>query len=476
MISLVNVIFLSSFVLIIFLFSVPISSYFSQDDFFHFRTIMDKNFTDIPSFFIDRNYESGFFRPLSRQTYNLIMYKVFNLNPLPYHLVNLILIGILNILTFLIVRKITNNVKIAILSVVIFAISAVHSIEIYYLSSVQTLLASMFIGFSTYLFLSDKKVYSVIFFILGLLCHEIAIVLPGFILMVSILKGEKIKNIFLNLFPFATISVIYLILASSFVNLPKQAVYQPIFHPKAIINSLSWYTLWSFNFPEILSDFVGSNFSLNPNFIKWYGEYFRIVSISFIIILSVLFLFIVKFYRQIFKKELAYFLGGFIISIGPFLFFPQHKFIYYLSFTTVWFSAILALVFVSGGKTLFGKVLIVIAILSLLLISYQTTGLYKSTYWAAKRAEAAKFLAADIKKTFPNIEKNSIFYIKNDPDYPNIASEWGNSSKQAFYILSGADAFKLIYNDSTVTVYYEDIKKPPEDTKDIKIYTAKFPY
>ena len=114
---------------------------------------------------------------------------------------------------------------------------------------------------------------------------------------------------------------------------------------------------------------------------------------------------------------------------------------------------------------------------ALFLISYQTSDLNRITYWAAKRASAAEYLLKNIKSSYPNPDKGQIFYFKNDPSYPFIAKEWGSSSKQAFYVLSGANALQLIYKDKNIRVFYEDINFPPNEING-KILTikAEFPY
>src|SRR2546430_2497533 len=96
-----------------------LTSYFSQDDFFHLNEISEKRYLDIPTFFIFRQTSFGFYRPLSRETFNLLMLKTFGLNPLPFHLVNLGLILSISFLVFLISKRIFNSQLISVLSTII---------------------------------------------------------------------------------------------------------------------------------------------------------------------------------------------------------------------------------------------------------------------------------------------------------------------------------------------------------------------
>lgn len=478
------------FLLLIFLpillFQQSLFSYFSQDDFFHLRVIMDKKVADLPGFFLSRQQEYSFYRPLSREFFNLVMYQLFALNPLPFHLVNLILIIFNTFGTLFLVKKISQQITTAFLAGVLYSVNAVHSVELYYLASVQTLLATFLMLVTILIFLSfletlNKKIYffSLLIFVLALLSHETAIILPGilFLLVMLLAKNKnQLIHYFFYLVPFFLLVLLYFSRTSLFNGLPGEQVYQPIFSIKSIFNSLMWYVLWSFNLPEMLVDFIGPNFAVNPNLIKWYGYYLKIVLPLLLgIALSILyFFFLLRKRNQILKISIFYFLS-FLTALLPFLLFPQHKSIYYLSFAMIWFSSLLALVIAPFWQS--KKIWIMLIIFGFIIISYLTAKLNGLTYWAAKRAVAAKYILNDFQKHYLKLEKNSVIYIKNDPNYPFIAKEWGSSSKQAFYILSGSDAFKLLYHDLTLRVYFEDVNQAPDnDVKEIVYYLAKFPF
>lgn len=452
---------------------------------------MTKDITDIPSFYVSLQNEYAFYRPLSRETFNLLMLRTFKLNPLPFHVINYLLIIFNSILCFTLVKKISGEKILAIFSSLLFSLSAIHSIELYYLASVQTLLSTFFLllslYFYTYLLIKKNiKIYllSILFYIFALLSHETAIVLSGILFVLTIFfkinKKFSIKNIY-YLIPFIFITVIYLFSTGLFNHLPSQKVYAPIFSLKSIINTLSWYILWSFGLSEIIIDYVGPKFQINSNLLKWYSDYIQIVISSFVmLVLSII------YYVYAYKRKLLnniYFLlviaFAYILSLSPFLFFPQHKSSYYMSFSTIWFSIFIAIILnIVWQNQKLAKIWVMIWIFLFAIISFQTSSLDKLTYWAAKRSVAAEYLLKNIKKTYPTLQNNAVFYIKNDPKYPFIAKEWGGSSKQAFYILSGADALKLTYNNPNLKVFFEDMDKLPANINQFQIvsYTAKFPY
>ncbi|MFC1625804.1 hypothetical protein ACFL1Q_02100, partial [Patescibacteria group bacterium] len=106
------------------------------------------------------------------------------------------------------------------------------------------------------------------------------------------------------------------------------------------------------------------------------------------------------------------------------------------------------------------KVLATLFVISVLFLNFWSTKLAFKTYWAINRANIAKSFIAEIADLYPTLPKGAKLYIKNDPNYPILGKEWGGSSKQASIILSGSDALQMVYNDSTLTVFYEDIQKP----------------
>ncbi len=447
---------------------------------------MDKNITDIPSFFTESLVGQTFYRPLSRETYNLIMYKLFGLNPVPFHMVNLFLILVNVRLLSLFVKNLTGNSLPAIFTAFIYLFSSVHDIELYYLASVQTLMMTTFALVSLLFYLKFLKsrilnyyLASILSFLLALFCHESAIMVLAMIFLITFVNRGGIRQKVRFLFPIVILGFLYYLSVWDRSNLPNQQVYKAIFQPKAVLNTLSWYVLWSFGLPEMLVDFVKPKLVLKSEFILWYGDFAKIVFPLTFFVVSILSIIIWSLRKIIFAKDFLFFIASFLISISPFLFFPQHKFVYYLSLPIIWFSAalglILALLWRVGN---FQKGIAACILLAFMMISFETISLNSKTHWAAKRAKSAEVLIEQFKKDYPSVSKASIFYITDDPNYPVIAKEWGTSSKQAFYILSGSDALQLLYKDPSIKVYYEAIENPPKNLSQNKIIslTAKFPY
>lgn len=469
----------------------PLNSYFSQDDFYHFSEIWQMNFSDIPPLFIPGAATTQFYRPVTREIYNMLMYKTFGLNPLPFHFANLLLI-ILNGLIFItILKKLSVGKFEIIFTAAIYFFSAVHSIQLYYLSAIQTMISTFFVltAILSYIISREKGARSyylltVILYVLAILSHESSAILPvliGFYELVNLPKWSinNFKKIFYLILPFAIILLVRILISILFLEMPEEQVYKPVFAIGPVFNTLVWFTLWTFGLPEMLTDFATLSLNFNPNLFKFYSYYTNTVFPLFLLILITILLTLLGKINNNLKDKNLWFLGlSYAISLSPFLFFPNHKFVYYLTLPVLFFSGFCGLLL--GKYWYLGrshKFLIITFLVGYLAISYQTINLNKITHWAAKRAQSANFLVRDIKNKFSNSAKGSVFYIKNDPNYPFIAKEWGTSSKQAFYILSGPDAFRLIFNDPDIKTFYEDITGPPKDSpKNLLIYEAVFPY
>jgi len=135
----------------------------------------------------------GSYRPMV----NLIFwlnYQIGGLNPLPYHLTNLIFhIGVcflIYLLVLLLFEEFAEKKSIAILAALFFSILPNHSEAVVWIASVCDPIASFFYILSFYLYILFRKkdkflllIFSVVSFILGLLTKEITMTLPLLILV-----------------------------------------------------------------------------------------------------------------------------------------------------------------------------------------------------------------------------------------------------------------------------------------------------
>lgn len=224
----------------------------------------------------------------------------------------------------------------------------------------------------------------------------------------------------------------------------------------------------------MLIDFVLPSFKLNPNLMRYWGRDFTIIFISFATPILILAINTIKLFineKQFFKdKRFWFFVFWFPVTLLPVIFLPQHKSSYYLALSLSALWTVVGLITFAGYR--FFKVIFVIAAL---LLFATTANLATTTYPAAAWGKLAEKIIKEITTAYPTLPKGAVIYFKNDPNYPNLTTEWGGSSRQVSFILNGSDALALIYKDPTIQVYYEDLDQPPENISGAKIYeiTAK---
>ncbi len=440
------------FVLAIYL---PIFSlYFTQDDFFHLKMGMISSGGDFFRFFSFQNpYGYSFYRPLTTQVYTFVVKSLFGLQPFFFHLVSFLFFLANIFLVFKIFGKLFKS-KSPILPLggaFLYAINASNLGSLAYISNFQEIGMAFFLFLSFWLYLENKRI-APLFFVFSLLSKESAIALPLILLGYEFLLGKKEWR---KTLPFWLVLGFYLVFRIG-GGLPDTSVYQLDFNLKRIINSYFWYLLWGIGLPEMLIDFVGPGLKIDPRFILWYRREAQIMFSASFLFLIILALGILRSSKKEKSKEL-FFLLWFLVGLLPVIFWPWHKFSYYLT------VPLLGLIgfFVVLLKNL-PRVLMFVGVFLLLVISLTTISLSWDTYWVITRAKIAENLVNDLKQEYPELPRGASLYFENDPDYPLIIG-FGNSSTQAYYTLSGENGPQVIYDDLSLKVYYEDIEKPLEE-------------
>lgn len=174
------------------LFSPLINNYFVGDDFTWLRWAAScsdncNKFTEILGYFTDS--DGFFFRP-GTKIYFLLMYSVFWLNQVVYHLVSILLHFAVASIFFLILRKLFKNNALSLIGALLFLVLSGILEGVYWISSTGYLFNAFF-GLSGLLFYmtwkeKNKLGYFILSFMsisLSLLFHEMGVVYP--ILLIS---------------------------------------------------------------------------------------------------------------------------------------------------------------------------------------------------------------------------------------------------------------------------------------------------
>ncbi len=167
--------------------------------------------------------QTTYYRPLNRLTY-VLDYQLFGLNPIGYHVENLLLhlAGVL--LLFLLARKLFGKEIPAFLAALLFAVHPVNSEAVNFLSARNTLLSTLLILASFMIYLGDEDrrknlpryFLSGLLYFLALLSKETALMFVPFLLAYEIRTfrdlREGIRWRMLSLSPFILFTIFYLLL------------------------------------------------------------------------------------------------------------------------------------------------------------------------------------------------------------------------------------------------------------------------
>lgn len=467
--------------------------YFAQDDFFHFKVSLTdgsfKQFLNLFAFYPSEEKYIAYYRPIFREVLFNILYNLFGLNHIPYRVLHFIIHFINIYLVYTLTQKIFQKKQIAFFVSFFFGISSAHIGTLYW--GIQILGVTMLIISTLILFIKFLETYknkflisSFLTFLLALGSHELAAVTP--ILLVGLifiyLPSKSVKINIFRLLPFFLIVIPYVYLDITKTGYSsKDLQYSPVINLKTTLNTFTWYSGWSLGLPEMLVDFVLPGLKLNPDLMRYWGNYFLIIFPTFavsLIFLWLLIIYLLLVKRNIFyTKKFLFLLLWFPLSLLPVLFLPLHKFTYLLSSSLPAFWGSIGFIIFNAYWYLKKKFpnlaisVLMIFTISIFLLNITSILLGHSTYWAAQRGKIAEKLILEVTSKYPTIPKGSVIYFTNDPIYPYVAKDWGGSSKQASVILSGSDALQLMYKDPTLKVFYEDLGGIPKEFSQDRIFT-----
>ena len=207
------IIFLIIVACLIFHFNALFGDFVWDDKIFIVPNPYMKSFKFLPTFFLNafwkigiKNIISEYYRPLLAASF-MMDYSIWRLNPLGYHLTNLIFHTLASILVFLFVDALLKNRLIACFSGFIFSVHPIHVEVVSFISGRVDSVPLVFFLLSLLLFLyyiSSKKtilyVFSLVSFLVSLLAKEMAVTLPFIVLCIDYLFLSKcdIKQVLRN--------------------------------------------------------------------------------------------------------------------------------------------------------------------------------------------------------------------------------------------------------------------------------------
>lgn len=208
-------------ILAAFCFRSSLNNYFVADDFIWLRWAAISSIRNIEDFFF--NSYGFFYRPLAKTLF-LFIQPISSLQPEGYHLVSLFFHFLGAIAAYFLTLKLTKKKLIAFITASLFLLHPIHEENIFWISSLSILMASVFylLSFLFYLSWREEKriskfgfwIISLILFILALCSHELAVTLPLALIFYDFLYKKhqnKIWEEFLSYLPYILLIPSYLL-------------------------------------------------------------------------------------------------------------------------------------------------------------------------------------------------------------------------------------------------------------------------
>ena len=453
------------------LYSPSLFNFFSHDDFFHLKISRAENLADFVNFFNLITAPEGFghFRPLTTQVFYSLSY-IFNLNPISLHIISFIAFFAVIFLVYKTINVILKDGKTSLIGAFLYGTSSIHFGHLYYLGAFQELGFALFffagnLAFIKYLRTGRIRygVLTTLAFMGTLLSKESAVIfLPTLMLVYFFVKfKESIKPKKFSLASFLVLNslflILYLYLHTFYYGFAKGDSYIWDFSTK-VLNTIFWYGLWSFNLPEMLVDFVGPGFNVNPNLMKYYGREIIPIVVLFALLLLILCFALFQSLRGAQRRSnlLLFSIIWFLLTLLPYSFLPWHKFTFEL--TVPLFGIVLAL---SLLLRLSNKKLTVIFLFTWFTLSLLTNILTYKTHWIVSGGRAAHEVKQYIDKNYLSLVGKQIIFYDTELDK---MLPW-SPSQVLSQTLSGKNFFEVLY-EGKIKVYYET--KEEEDFTRLK--------
>ncbi len=464
--SLINIIPLLVILYAFIIFLPGFSLFFHQDDFIHLAVSQHLS-QIINAFNLFSQGEFAFYRPLPTQVYYYLGKLVFGLNPFGYHSINFLIFSANIILVFILGIQLIGKKIIGALASVFYGINSTHVAPLFAAAYVHELLYTFFGLVCILAYIKKRYLLSLIVFILALMTKENALALPGILALYEIIfKKNSIPKTIRIIIPYALILSIYLFGHFFFYGIAQSSSYQVIIG-KPTLNILIWYFLWALSTPNILIDFLGSKFVLNPVFfaVSGFHGYTYLISFSLFLLFLLVFSFIFFKTDNLLKRYILFASLWFIVGLIPLLPFPLHKLGTEQAFSLVGLSLGLATILSFIWQKKWGRPFVGLSLFFFLLISTNSIILARKTHWIVKSSREGEKVINYFRQRYNQIPKDSIIYFENGEI---VIPEYG-SSKQLYYSLGGGEALRIFLEKPELQIYFEDINPPPKNTDPNKI-------
>jgi len=431
---------LAATILIVLAVNLPnATAFFSQDDFAGLN-VRASNLHEFTQFFApDTQGLRGWYRPLSFDIKFWLMHMAFGFNPLPYHLLPL-LIHCLNILLcYRFLHKLTNRIDLPLAASALYGLCGAHQIALYWVSAgVEPITAFFYLlGLNTFLSWRNRPTLFrtagiVVLFILMLLCKESAVTFPIVLVFTDIIfpdtstprgratPGKKIV-LYTWLFAILIAYLLFWFLKQYHPGVGEEHGYGPTLNPLRIIANFFAYLIQVFTGNAILYAIFQK---YSPGEPREFATSLLTspVGIIFALVCIAAFVLIVLWIRRRWsgfypheRRAVGWGFAWFIICLVPVLPIPGHNTAYYLNIPLIGFSGCLAGLVLGLGHTLPSRIGWRLA--GWLLLILYAGNFVANTYLGAhitplaKRSIAGKHAFEQMVSMHPSFEPGTLLFI-----------------------------------------------------------------
>jgi len=287
-----------------------------DDDAYLFDNPFIRNFSLQGISAIFSNFYEANYHPLTTLTY-LFEYRIFGLNPLPYHALNVLLHLVNIMLVYKLTEKLSGNKLTALLVSILFAVHPMHVESVAWVSERKDVLYTMFylsslLIYNKYLttgFKAGNYWICLLLFVLSLLSKSAAITLPVLLIAIDLFKKRKLNTkMFLEKIPFLALSVLFGILAL----LSQQQAFKSVAVSYSFIERIFLFTYTiSFYLIKLVAPFSLSVMHYYPNTGGGALPWYYYASLPFLLIMVWL---VVR--RSNFRREKLFGIFFFLIVIS----------------------------------------------------------------------------------------------------------------------------------------------------------------
>ncbi|UCH84268.1 MAG: hypothetical protein JSW50_00855 [Candidatus Latescibacterota bacterium] len=435
----------------------PVTKYFFlQDDFI---LLEDAAFKPNTAFAAVFESNPGLFRPLTKVAYFAAMYKWAGLNPLPYHIVSLLLHVINIFLFFHLLRRFKIGAQGAMIVTALFALNVAFLDVLAWICCVQQLAALMFLLLGLHWGVRAIETKSIKFilpaigvYVLALMSMEQTYALALILFLYAFQHTKtggfqtRLRTAAIDTAPFLAVMLLYFIFFLGWKGLPGGGPYQLHIGANVVSNILT-YLDWVFDLSVVMpfvTDVAGSGLTATHLVIVGLVAYGLARGREQIVVFALSFYFLTLL-PVLFLDKHAFYLHNYIPSFGIFLLLaPVAQDLYEL----------LENRHPGYGRGVAVLFVLLIAIMSFTKIRFNETNILREDIrlpknFVLRRAVIARNAYEDItSKTDTRRQPRQLFMVFKD------RSGWYRDNVTA--ALGKASAPRLFYSSPAMAVFYHD--------------------